>query len=167
MSFVIFRDQKSFMQYFRQFPGEDTAELYKKLTDEEFQELQEAWVAYQQSPTPEAITEIADACLDLIYVATGLMHGLGLDPQPLWNEVHRSNVDKIKHPCEMCNASGEVPLEHADINCPTCKGQRFIYEARYREDGKVLKPAQWEPPQLFPLVRAMVTGQFYDGVVDD
>jgi predicted HAD superfamily Cof-like phosphohydrolase len=158
MSFVIFRDQKSFMQYFRQFPSEEVADLYKTLVDEEYRELQEAWVAYKESPTPEAVTEIADACLDLIYVATGLMHGLGLDPQPLWNEVHRSNVDKIKHPCNGCNADGRVALEHADINCPDCKGQRFIYEARYREDGKVLKPPHWQPPQIGGLVRMMLEG---------
>jgi predicted HAD superfamily Cof-like phosphohydrolase len=166
MSFVIFRDQKSFMQYFRQFPGADVETLYKTLVDEEYKELQEAWVAYEQAPTAEAVTEIADACLDLIYVATGLMHGLGLDPQPLWNEVHRSNVDKIKHPCEACNENGQVPLEHADISCPDCKGQRFIYEARYREDGKVLKPDHWQPPQLLGMVAAMRDGQWTGVVVD-
>lgn len=159
MSFVIFRDQKSFMQYFRQFPSEETAVLYKRLCDEEFAELQEAWVAYEQSPTPQAVTEIADACLDLIYVATGLMHGLNLDPQPLWNEVHRSNVGKIKHPCEDCNSTGDVDLELANTNCTTCNGQRFIYEARYREDGKVLKPPQWQPPELLGFVRMMMNDE--------
>lgn len=162
MSFVIFRDQRSFMQYFRQEPGEATAELYKKLVDEEYAELQEAWAEHQHGACAETVTEIADACLDLIYVATGLMHALGIDPQPLWNEVHRSNVDKIKHPCAACNETGDILLSEP-VQCSVCNGQRFIYEVRRREDGKVLKPEGWRGPDLLPMVRAMLNGQWIGG----
>lgn len=164
MSFVIFRDQKSFMGYFRQEPGPETADLYKKLTDEEYGELQEAWAEHQNGPCAETVAEIADACLDLIYVATGLMHALGLDPQPLWNEVHRSNVDKIKHRCGSCLGGGSIAEPVTETYeqvtaCKDCGGQGYIYEVRLREDGKVLKPEGWLPPELLALVRGQLRSQ--------
>lgn len=161
MSFVIFRDQKAFMGYFGQKAGPETAALYKTLVDEEGAELNEAWDKHQAAPSAETVTEIADACIDLIYVLTGLMHGLGLDPQPLWNEVHRSNIDKIKHLCTRCNGSGTVEGEAGLLDtCPDCSGQGYIYEVRKRrEDGKVLKPDGWQPPALLPLVRGMLAEQ--------
>jgi len=161
MSYLVFKDQKSFMNYFRQEPSSETAELYKRLCDEEFAELEEAWKEHLRQPSEGSVTEIADACLDLIYVATGLIHALGLDPQPLWDEVHRSNVEKIKHPCLSCEATGTVVYiddqeRRSQQPCSACKGQGFVYEVRRREDGKVLKPGGWTPPQLLPLVQGMV-----------
>jgi DnaJ-class molecular chaperone len=166
MSYLPFRDQKSFMNYFRQSPSAETASLYKKLCDEEFGELQEAWNNHVAAPSDETVAEIADACIDLIYVAAGLMHGLNLDPQPLWDEVHRSNIDKIKHPCVTCLCTGSVQndLSSAETfgilvteQCPDCKGQGFVYEVRRREDGKVLKPLNWNPPALLPIVQLLLS----------
>lgn len=156
MSFVIFRDQKSFMHYFDQHPGPVTEGLYKALIDEEVGELNEAWAAYNVVPTVENATEVADACIDTLYVVIGLMHAMGLDPQPLWDEVHRSNVDKIKHLCTACAGAQFVNVEGTDTPCPACKGQGHRYEVRRREDGKVLKPEGWQPPQLRPLIEAML-----------
>lgn len=170
MSFSPFRDQKAFMNAMGQHPSPEMAALYKRLTDEEVAELEVAWASYQQTPCAEHATEVADACIDILYVVIGLMHSMGLDPQPLWNEVQRSNIDKIKHPCAGCAATGFIdghgPAESeiegefvttADMKpCPTCRGQGYVYEVRRRDDGKVLKPAGWEPPALFPLVRGML-----------
>lgn len=155
MSHLLFRDQKSFMRYFGQEPSEDAASLYAKLCAEEFGELTAAWCEHQTAPSAETVTEIADACLDLIYVASGLMHALGLDPQPLWDEVHRSNIEKIKHPCLACDTRG---ILGASV-CSICGGQGHQYEVRRRDDGKVLKPANWQPPSLLPYVEAMLRDQ--------
>lgn len=155
MSFLIFKDQHSFMRFFDQKPSDETSTLYRKLIDEEYAELVEAWSAYSKNSGSEQVTEIADACLDLIYVISGLMHGLGLDPQPLWDEVHQTNINKIKHVCSDCHGSTNDNSEPAD-RCETCNGQGFVYEVRRREDGKILKPAHWTPPQLQPLVESML-----------
>jgi predicted HAD superfamily Cof-like phosphohydrolase len=162
MSNLIFKDQKAFMGHFRQAPGPGTAALYNSLCAEEFSELQEAWQNYLDRGSVEDYTEIADACLDLIYVATGLMHALGLDPQPLWDEVHRSNIDKLKHPCPTCDGKGSLLVvdelsKPEQKPCHTCHGQQHLYEVRRREDGKVLKPEGWKPPQLQALVAAMMS----------
>lgn len=38
--------------------------------------------------------ETADACIDIIYVTLGLLTEMGIDAQPLFDEVQRSNMSK-------------------------------------------------------------------------
>jgi len=67
-----------------------------------------------------------DACLDLIYVVIGHMIQRGWDAQGGWNEVQRSNMAKVDP------STGHV---------------------HRREDGKILKPAGWTPPELQPFLK--------------
>lgn len=69
--------------------------------------------------------EIADACADLKWVIEGLEHTLGIPQQEVWDEVARSNLSKI-------SASGKVEK---------------------REDGKVLKPEGWTPPDIKSILK--------------
>lgn len=66
------------------------------------------------------MVETADACADLIWVIEGLCHSLGIPLQDVWNEVSRSNMSK------------------------TVDGKLIK-----REDGKVLKPDTYSPPNIF------------------
>lgn len=66
------------------------------------------------------LVEIADACADLKWVIEGLEHSLTLPQQDIWDEVARSNLSKI-------SANGKVLK---------------------RDDGKVLKPEGWSPPDI-------------------
>ena len=66
------------------------------------------------------LIEIADACADLKWVIEGLEHSLNLPQQEVWDEVSRSNLSKI-------SSSGKVLK---------------------REDGKVLKPDTYSPPDI-------------------
>lgn len=65
------------------------------------------------------MVETADACVDLIWVIEGLCHSLGIPLQKVWDEVARSNMSKC-------------------INGILVK----------REDGKVLKPDTYSPPDI-------------------
>ena len=65
------------------------------------------------------IVETADACADLIWVVEGLCHSLGIPLQQVWDEVARSNFSKMK--------DGKLVK---------------------REDGKVLKPDTYSPPNI-------------------
>ena len=65
--------------------------------------------------------ECLDALIDIIVVTVGAIHSLGADGEGAWNEVMRSNFAKID----------------------TRTG--FVTK---REDGKVLKPEGWTPPEL-------------------
>ena len=65
--------------------------------------------------------ECLDALIDILVVTVGAIHSLGADGEGAWNEVMRTNFAKIDP------ATGRV---------------------NKREDGKVLKPEGWTPPEL-------------------
>jgi len=93
----------------------DTIALRVSLIQEELDEYRKAAEAHD-------LVEIADALSDLMYVVLGtyVAHGLHLHAEPLFHEVHRSNMSKL-------DDDGE-PI--------------------FREDGKVLKSDRFEPPDL-------------------
>jgi len=67
-----------------------------------------------------------DALIDILVVTVGAIHSLGADGQAAWNEVMHSNFAKI---------------------------DRDTGKVRKREDGKVLKPEEWRPPDLKKFLR--------------
>ena len=69
--------------------------------------------------------ETLDALIDILVVTIGAMHSMGADAEGAWKEVMATNFNKIDR------QSGRV---------------------RKREDGKVLKPQGWQPPNLAPFV---------------
>ena len=64
--------------------------------------------------------EQLDACMDMIWVILGYCYMKKFNVDGAWAEVARSNLDKISE-------NGKVIK---------------------REDGKILKPAGWRPPNL-------------------
>jgi len=65
--------------------------------------------------------EVLDALIDILVVTVGAIHSMGADGEGAWKEVMQTNFAKIDHD------TGKV---------------------RKREDGKVLKPTGWVPPNL-------------------
>ena len=65
--------------------------------------------------------ETLDALVDILVVTIGAIHSMGADGEGAWKEVMMTNFAKIDHD------TGKV---------------------RKREDGKVLKPMGWTPPEL-------------------
>jgi predicted HAD superfamily Cof-like phosphohydrolase len=111
-----FQDQSSFMRACDQTVGvenRDQYALYLNLIKEEVQELEDS-----RHPVSDL-----DALIDILVVTIGAIHSMGADAEGAWNEVMRSNLDKIDP------ESGQVLK---------------------RGDGKVLKPAGWTPPNLDP-----------------
>ena len=74
--------------------------------------------------------ETVDALIDILVVTIGALHSMGADAEGAWKEVMSTNFAQIE-------ANGKV---------------------RKREDGKVLKPQGWEPPNLKPFLKK--TGAF-------
>jgi len=70
--------------------------------------------------------ETLDALIDILVVTIGAVHSLGADGEGAWREVMSTNFAKID------KETGKV---------------------RKREDGKVLKPIGWIPPNLEPFVK--------------
>jgi predicted HAD superfamily Cof-like phosphohydrolase len=69
--------------------------------------------------------ETLDALVDILVVTIGAIHSMGADAEGAWKEVMRTNFAKI---------------------------DRETGKVRKREDGKVLKPVGWEPPNLEPFL---------------
>jgi len=65
--------------------------------------------------------ERIDACFDMIWVIVGYMKSRGWDCEGIWDEGAKSNLSKIDP------TTGSV---------------------RRREDGKILKPEGWKPPDF-------------------
>ena len=69
-------------------PDRDTVALRTSLIGEEFTELIHAM-------NTEDITAIADGIADLLYVVYGTAVSCGIDIEPIFEEVHRSNMTKV------------------------------------------------------------------------
>lgn len=117
-----FKDQEKFMIACEQTVegfNKPQMEMYLNLIVEEAKELSEALQNNDHK-------EILDALEDIVVVTIGAMHSMGADPEGAWNEVMRTNFEKIDP------ETGKV---------------------RKREDGKVLKPEGWKPPELEPFLK--------------
>lgn len=133
----VFTDQGEFMLACGQTVGKDNpmqVDLYQRLLDEELEERTEAVVAFDP-------VEEFDADLDILVVHIGRM--LSRWPVKLivdgWHEVMRSNMSKAV-PC-VCCVDG-IPISF----CTDCQG--VGYRVIRREDGKILKPDTYSPPDL-------------------
>lgn len=69
-------------------PDDATQILRNRLIQEEFEEFQEAM---QSKGLPDMAKELAD----LLYVVYGTAVSLGIDMEPVFKEVHRSNMSKV------------------------------------------------------------------------
>ena len=69
-------------------PDESTRTLRTRLIQEEFDELQEALIA-------KDLPAIAKELADLLYVVYGTAVSCGIDMEPVFQEVHRSNMSKV------------------------------------------------------------------------
>jgi predicted HAD superfamily Cof-like phosphohydrolase len=66
----------------------ETQELRVRLIQEEFDELKEAM-------DKKDLIGIADGLADILYVVYGTAVSYGLDMDPIFQEVHRSNMSKV------------------------------------------------------------------------
>lgn len=87
--------------------------------------MDEEWKELKAALLMEDRVEQLDALLDFIVVTIGAIHSGGFDGEGGWREVIGTNLAKID------KETGKV---------------------RKREDGKVLKPIGWVPPELAPFV---------------
>src|SRR3989442_367219 len=105
----------------RSSPGtvdEATKELRIKLIREELGE-------FEKAANDQNLVKIADALADLLYVIYGTGVSYGIDLEPIFREVHESNMSK-----------GDPNVVRAP-------------------NGKILKAKNWKPPDLRPILEMM------------
>jgi hypothetical protein len=88
--------------------------------------MEEEWTELKVALDNNDRVEQLDALLDFIVVTIGAIHSGGFDGEGGWREVIGTNLAKID------KETGKV---------------------RKREDGKVLKPQGWTPPELGQFVK--------------
>lgn len=87
--------------------------------------IKEEFEELQEAVKDNDRVEQLDALLDMIVVIAGAIHSAGFDGEGGWDEVIRSNMSKVDP------ETGKVLK---------------------REDGKVLKPETFSPPDLNPFI---------------
>lgn len=86
----------------------------------------EEYAEFMESIIDNDDAEKADACFDMMWVIVGYMRSRGWDCEGIWDEGAKSNLSKI------------------DPNTGLVKR---------REDGKILKPEGWQPPDFTKFVK--------------
>lgn len=119
----MYNDVKTFHRVFSLPIGE-----VPKLPDQDERNLRKNLLAeeyneYLEGEKTNDIVEIADALADIIYIACGTAVSYGIPLDKIFDEVHRSNMAKL--------VDGKVLR---------------------REDGKVIKPAGWQSPDIEKII---------------
>lgn len=83
--------------------------------------IEEEYKEWQEANDDNNDVERLDACFDMIWVIIGYMLSRGWEPNKAWNEGALSNLSKI---------------------------DRVTKKVLKREDGKILKPEGWKPPDF-------------------
>jgi len=118
-----FRDQEKFMNACGQSTTGLNEAQYKLYCDLIEEEFNDE---FKHALATNDRVEQLDALIDILVVTIGAIHSGGFDAEGAWKEVMATNFAKID------KETGKV---------------------RKREDGKVLKPIGWEPPQLGQFVK--------------
>ena len=109
-------------------PGlNDETKMWERLIWEEVNELDLAARKFHQSYSADHLAEVMHEALDIIYVTAGLLNNLGVGHLAIagFHRIHLANMQKVDA------ATGVV---------------------RRRDDGKILKPDNWQPAKLLPLL---------------
>jgi predicted HAD superfamily Cof-like phosphohydrolase len=88
--------------------------------------ITEEYQEFCQARLVEDDIETADACFDMMWVIVGYMLSKGWDCEKIWDEGALSNLRKI---------------------------DKKTKKVLKREDGKVLKPEGWQPPDFSKFVK--------------
>lgn len=115
--------------------------LYRKLCQEEGNELNDAiteLMLAQYNPAgvtidqmAELIADVADQAFDKIFVVLGVLNILGLDFNSIWLTGWLNNMSKYH-----------------------VVGDKLV--AKFRPDGKLLKPVGWTEPDFVSLVKTQI-----------
>lgn len=126
----------------------------------------------------EDMEEIADAIGDLLYVVIGAAVAHGIDIEPIFAEIHRSNMSKMWDGHEVLfdlsfgperdsfryfDANGN--LFEVTVKCPEGKTvfdikgpDKRCYIVKRASDGKVIKSPSYSPANLKPILEAQMKG---------
>lgn len=118
---------------------DELAQFRLRFLEEEMQELREGYATND-------LAQIADALVDLVYVALGTAHLHGLPWNALWAEVQRANMTKER--CEINH-----PYEAGFSGAMCCEQPEHKHSKRGNIND-VIKPPGWRPPSIHNVLLA-------------
>lgn len=114
---------------------------------------------YQLSKIPASLVGMADALGDIQYVNDGAANVLGIDLEPIADEVHRSNMSKLWYDQCFCKQKLEKlykengisePIDHIEGECELIQGY-----SRKDEYGKSIKPPDYSPADIATVLKKL------------
>ena len=114
------------VQVFMSAAGQTTTENNPSQAELYHNLIAEEYAEYIAAKKANDDTEIIDACFDVMWVIVGYMLSRGWDCERIWDEGALSNLKKI---------------------------DTTTRKVLKREDGKVLKPEGWKPPDFSKFVK--------------
>lgn len=88
----------------------------------------------------QTLVEKVDALADLLYVVYGAAVSFGVDLEPVFKEVHRSNMSKL------WDETNCLFLNNNEYSVTNVGGGKCVVKRRI--DGKVIKPATYSPANI-------------------
>jgi predicted HAD superfamily Cof-like phosphohydrolase len=96
--------------------------------------------------------EYVDGCIDQLVVTYGALNAAGVQAQPAWDEVQRSNMSKAWPHCSVCDAElapdANQQLVHPEEASAHNGDWRAIPKIHKRADGKVIKSPTYSPANI-------------------
>lgn len=109
-------------------PARPLAEMRRRLIDEEYAEVSEAFSNFLdaiEEERPPDLASLVHELTDLLYVTYGAIQTCGVDPDAVFAEIHRANLTKAGGP--------------------------------RRADGKILKPEGWQPADVRTIIEQQLS----------
>lgn len=138
-------------------PSENHQETIVKLKRQIKFVVEEA-LEMQEAADEDDIIEILDALQDLRFVSDQVavyLESLGIDLEGSWKEVVRSNNSKFTDDPFVATSSQRHYLDKGictQVEQTFDSEGKMVYIIKRQEDGKVLKPLCFSPPDLKPFV---------------
>lgn len=111
---------------------------------ERFKFMKEELEEFYEAAQSQNLAEMADALIDLVYVAKGTAHLMNLPWDDLWDDVHRANMAKVRGVGKRGNL----------VDCVKPEGwvgprtEFILEEAGYNyNNSKLARSIQWDDPE--------------------
>ena len=130
-----------------------------KASDKSAAVIDDISVVVDSSGTPD-LTEYVDGCVDQLVVTYGALNAAGIQVEPAWDEVQRSNMSKAWPHCSVCDTvlvrgSGEDFVHPAGSN-DHGGAWSLVLKVHKRDDGKFIKAPTYSPADLKRIIEEQV-----------
>lgn len=140
---------KEFMSTFGQVLPDTPTKLTKETYELRINLILEELDEFVRASQSQDLVEVADALGDLLYVIYGAGCAYGIDLEPVFKEIHRSNMSKLWTEEEVKSNQERFVTGELVANQLNKDNQLYVVK---RTDGKIIKSPSYSPANLLPYV---------------